>query len=170
METFSALLALCAENSPVPVTFPHRGQWRGALMFFFDLRLNKRLNKQPWGWRFEMPSWSLWRRCNGTCGLLPCMSSQTLHCYSISRFCTFTVNGNFGEAIHKIWKSYPWCYWDVIHDMYISKMLEINGKINSKHSAAETWLLTDWGRDNMAGISQMTFSNAFSWMKMCELR
>ena len=33
METFSALLALCARNSPVPVNSPHKGQWRGALMF-----------------------------------------------------------------------------------------------------------------------------------------
>ena len=35
METFSALLALCAGNSPVPVNSPHKGQWRGALMFYF---------------------------------------------------------------------------------------------------------------------------------------
>ena len=33
METFSALLALCAGNSPVPVNSPHKGQWRGSLMF-----------------------------------------------------------------------------------------------------------------------------------------
>ena len=36
METFSALLALCAGNSPVmrsPVNSPHKGQWHGALMF-----------------------------------------------------------------------------------------------------------------------------------------
>ena len=32
---------------------------------FFDLRLNKRLSKQPWCWWFETPSWSLWRHCNG---------------------------------------------------------------------------------------------------------
>ena len=32
MEAFSALLAICAGNSPVPVNSPHRGQWRGALM------------------------------------------------------------------------------------------------------------------------------------------
>ena len=31
METFSALLAICAGNSPV--NSPHKGQWRGALMF-----------------------------------------------------------------------------------------------------------------------------------------
>ena len=30
----------------------------------FDLRLNKRLRKQSWGWWFETPSWSLWRQCN----------------------------------------------------------------------------------------------------------
>ena len=33
METFSAWLALCAGNSPIPVNSPHKGQWRGALMF-----------------------------------------------------------------------------------------------------------------------------------------
>ena len=33
IETFSALLAICAGNSPVPGEFPHKGQWRGALMF-----------------------------------------------------------------------------------------------------------------------------------------
>ena len=58
METFSALLALCAGNSPVPVNSPHKGQWCG------DLCLNKRLSKQLWGWWFETPSWSLWRQCN----------------------------------------------------------------------------------------------------------
>ena len=30
--------------------------------------------------------------------------------------------------------------------------------------------LTHWGRDKMASISQTTFSNAFTWMKMYELR
>ena len=33
METFSALQAICAGNSPVPVNSPHKGQWRGTLMF-----------------------------------------------------------------------------------------------------------------------------------------
>ena len=31
---------------------------------FFDLRLNKRLSKQSWGWRFETPSRPFWRHCN----------------------------------------------------------------------------------------------------------
>ena len=33
METFSVLLAICTGNSPVPVNSPHKGQWRGVLMF-----------------------------------------------------------------------------------------------------------------------------------------
>ena len=32
-DTFSALLALCVENSSVTSEFPHKGQWRGAFMF-----------------------------------------------------------------------------------------------------------------------------------------
>ena len=63
MDTFSALLALCAGNSPVTV-LPHQGQWSGALMFSLICALNKRLNKQSWGWWFETPSRSLWRHCN----------------------------------------------------------------------------------------------------------
>ena len=31
---------------------------------FFDLRPNKRLSKQWWGWWFETPSCPLWRHCN----------------------------------------------------------------------------------------------------------
>ena len=38
---------------------------------FFDLRLNKRLSKQPWGCWFETPSWSLWRQCNDDSMNLP---------------------------------------------------------------------------------------------------
>ena len=34
---------------------------------FFDLRLNKRLSKQSWGWWFETPSCSLWRHRNESC-------------------------------------------------------------------------------------------------------
>ena len=35
-----------------------------CFVVFFDLRLNKRLNKQSWGWWFETPSRPLWRHCN----------------------------------------------------------------------------------------------------------
>ena len=47
-----------------PVNSLHKGQWRGALMFCFDLRPNKWLSKQSWGWWFEMLSRPLWRHRN----------------------------------------------------------------------------------------------------------
>ena len=47
-----------------PVNSPHKGQWRGALMFSLICTLYKRLSKQSWGWWFETPSRSLWRHCN----------------------------------------------------------------------------------------------------------
>ena len=54
---------LCGEFTG-PGEFP--AQWPVTQSFdvFFDLRLNKRLSKHPWGWWFETPPWSLWRQCN----------------------------------------------------------------------------------------------------------
>ena len=64
METFSALLALCAGNSPVPGEFPAQRPVTRSFAVFFDLRPNKRLNAQWWGWWFETSSSPLWRHCN----------------------------------------------------------------------------------------------------------
>ena len=61
METFSALLAICAGNSPVPGEFPAQRPVMQDFAVFFDLRLNKRLSKQSWGWWFEMLPRPLWR-------------------------------------------------------------------------------------------------------------
>ena len=65
METFSALLAICAGNSPVPGEFPTQRPVTRSFDVFFDLRLNKRLRKQPRGWWFETPPCPLWRHRNG---------------------------------------------------------------------------------------------------------
>ena len=64
METFSALLALCAGNSQVTGEFPTQKPQTRSFDVFFDLRLNKRWSKQSWGWWFETPSRSLWHYCN----------------------------------------------------------------------------------------------------------
>ena len=53
METFSALLAICAGNSPVTGEFPAQRPVTRSFDVFFDLRLNKQLSKQSWGWWFE---------------------------------------------------------------------------------------------------------------------
>ena len=58
METFSALIALCAG----PGEFPTQRPVTRSFVVFFDLRLNKRLSKQPWSRWFETPLLSLWRQ------------------------------------------------------------------------------------------------------------
>ena len=63
METFSTLLAICAGNSPVHGEFPTQRPVMQSFVFF-DLRLNKRLSKQSWGWWFEILSHPLWCHCN----------------------------------------------------------------------------------------------------------
>ena len=64
METFSMLLAICAGNSLVTGEFPAQRPVMGSFDVFFDLRLNKWLSKQSWGWWFETPSCPLWRHSN----------------------------------------------------------------------------------------------------------
>ena len=56
---------LCGEFTG-PGEFPTQRPVTRSFDVFFDLRLNKRLSKQPWGWWFETSSWSLWRQCNDT--------------------------------------------------------------------------------------------------------
>ena len=65
METFSALLAICAGNSPVTGEFPTQRPVTRSFDVFLGLRLNKRLGKQSRGWWFETPWRPLWRHCNG---------------------------------------------------------------------------------------------------------
>ena len=55
---------LCGEFTG-PGEFPAQRPVTRSFDVFFDLRLNKRLSKQSWGWWFETPPWSLWRHCNG---------------------------------------------------------------------------------------------------------
>ena len=46
---------------------------------FFHLRLNKRLSKQPWGWWFETPAWSLWRHRNDNQFHVPIFVANLCH-------------------------------------------------------------------------------------------
>ena len=67
METFSALLAICAGNAPVTGEFPripHTKASDAELWYFFDRCLNKWSSKQSWCWWFETQSRPLWRHCN----------------------------------------------------------------------------------------------------------
>ena len=64
METFPALLTICAGNSPVTGEFPAQRPVMRSFDVFFDLSLNKRLSKQSRGLWFEMSSRLLWRHGN----------------------------------------------------------------------------------------------------------
>ena len=64
IETFSALLALCAGNSPVTGEFPTQRPVTPSFDVFFDLRQNEWLSKQSCSWWFETPSCPLWRQSN----------------------------------------------------------------------------------------------------------
>ena len=111
-----------------PVNSPHKGQRRGALILSLTCALNKRLSKQPWGWRFETLSRSLWRHCNISCqceysknqkdwphalnsfssNLYGKNENKTKHCrhdWSANGWCVIWISSN-----NKIAKGYPTCY------------------------------------------------------------
>ena len=84
METFSALLAICAGNSPVSGEFPTQRPVTRSFDVFFDLRLNKRLSKQSWGWWLETLSPPLWRHRNvKSVGISASTSSNQINMKSI---------------------------------------------------------------------------------------
>ena len=79
METFSALLAICAGNSPVSGEFPAQRPVTRSFDIFFDLRLNKQLSIQSWGWWFETLSCPLWCQCNGNSNQTHVYYTKTLY-------------------------------------------------------------------------------------------
>ena len=78
--SFSALLAICAGNSPVTGEFPTQRPVRRSFDVFFDLCLNKQLSTQSRGWWFETLSRPLWRHCNGNHDLNPPITNGQKGC------------------------------------------------------------------------------------------
>ena len=100
MGTFSASLAICAGNSPVPGQFPTQRPVTRSFDVFLDLRLNKRLSKQPWGWWFESLSGPLWRHRN----------VAALHRWK----CLGKIEGWYVSSIHitvQLQTTWPWRIW-----------------------------------------------------------
>ena len=64
METFSVLMALCAENSTATGEFPSQRLVTQSCGVFFELRVNKLLIKQSRRQWFVLPMGSLWWHCN----------------------------------------------------------------------------------------------------------
>ena len=85
METFSALLALCAGNSPVTGEFPSERPVTRNFDVFFNLRLNKRLSRQSRLHWFVTLSRSLWRHCNAYSSKSSTNVTTWLVCLSFTR-------------------------------------------------------------------------------------
>ena len=100
MATFSALLAICAGNSPVTGEFPPQRPVTRSFDVYFDLRPNKRLSKQSWGWWFETPSRPLWRHCNGCWS---CTSAVTFNNYTQGLGFIVVLWVGFSQFLYRHW-------------------------------------------------------------------
>ena len=89
METFSALLAICAGNSPVSGEFPAQRPVTRSFDVFFDVRLIKRLSKHSRGWWFETLSHPLWRHRN--------VNNYFLTTYNLLPFFNRPIYGQIGR-------------------------------------------------------------------------
>ena len=77
---------LCGEFTG-PGEFPVQRPVTWSFDVFLDLRPNKRLSKQWWGWWFETLLRPLWRHCNGLAmsfGFTPLLLGQSYGCLSAS--------------------------------------------------------------------------------------
>ena len=107
MEAFSALLAICAGNSPGPGEFPAQRPVTRSFDVFFDLRLNKRLSKHSWGWWFETPSYTRFTFCCffiSSSGLLLVSRNQIYQSHSDGPTLRYMVE-QFIWIPHKLWYS-----------------------------------------------------------------
>ena len=77
MEAFSALLALCAVNSPVTGEFPSQRPVTRSFDVSLDLCPNKRLSKQSRRRWLEMPARSSWRPRNAYLKMMPFAIADT---------------------------------------------------------------------------------------------
>ena len=85
---------LCGE---FPGEFPAQRPVTRSFDVFFDLRQNKRLSKQSWGWWFETPSHPFWRHHNAGVRyefqqtIQRCTQLHSLHCLYNSHVPTHTI-------------------------------------------------------------------------------
>ena len=193
METLSALLALCAGNSPVTGEFPSQRPVTRSFDVFYDLHLNKCLSKQSKCRWFEMKSRSSWRHCNGKHWWNRWVETHLKTCSNVDQLSVW--NTHYRHPIARLWGQamrrhlwvqclwsvlylYQWCvvWYHVILNPVIIRYHCINTNpwihwlVNGVGLEAHLYTLTHWGRDKMAGISQTTFSNAFFLIKLFEFR
>ena len=124
MEAFSALLTICAGNSPVPGELPAQRAVTRSFDVFFDLRMNKRLSKHSWGWWLETLSHPLWRHRNVT------ITFTLLHTMAC-RMCGGQSNELVQNNIIRI--GHQWTYWHKINiSVYQTRYMKVYGWVNNR--------------------------------------
>ena len=124
-----------------PVNSPHKGQWRGALMFsLICVWINDWVNNGEAGdlRRYRAHYDVTVMICSWPSGNKPAL----IQAMTRRRQTTSHNRTNADQD--------PWWY--------------------MRYTLKYAHLLTHWGRYKMAAISQTIFSNAFSWMKIYEFR
>ena len=169
MEIFSALLALCAGNSPVTGELPTQRPVTRSFDVSFGLRLNKQLNKQSWGWWFATLSRSLWRHCNVSLGPSVCWQhyNETRHVIWLG-----------SEWIKHIWdKTYcnqtpPWKYSRGIlinlathsHDQVVGKLVIRGARYRcTEIASAALQNISDGNIQGLYSLSDKTSYRQVSW-------
>ena len=146
MEMFSAVLALCEGKPPNNNGFPYQSR-------FFEF---KKAYINPTSELLDI-----------YCNLLDKIGSviMRLHCIC---FVSNTDNKPYQKATNAVVMLWPY----TICLMSKNKGSASNKKNGSPRSCLVVGhhMLTHWARDKMAAISQKTFSRAFSWIKMHEIR
>ena len=149
-ESFSALLACCVGNSQVTGEFPTQRPVTWSFDVFFDLRLNRGLSKQSWGWWFEMPSQSFWCHSNDT-------QQKTMKCiYSFTEKSSCQNNKtHYASEVTNIWK-WPFGFFFFI----LFKFIEVH-EMSSKMIYFFTGILY---QSNLQKGSGFCSNIQFSWM------
>ena len=105
MDTFSALLALCAGNSLVTSEFPAQRPVTQSFDVSFDLHLIKRLSKWSWGWWFVTPPCSWWCHCND---ILCVELISYLDCYTVLTWWLLDCQWEFRHGLWMVvWLTNP---------------------------------------------------------------
>ena len=153
---FRVTCLLCGEFTG-PGDFPTQRPVTQSFDVFFDLRLNKRLSKQPWSWWFETPSLSLWRHCNGC-------TQNRLSCHQLTHWGrnrmifilqTTYSNAQYWMSIFGFWFKFHWNLLLVFQITIESKLVQAMAPIQ-----ASTWTNFDQDlRRNMVSKCHNDYMN-----------
>ena len=128
----SALLVLCAGNSPVTGEFHLQRPVTRSFEVFFDLRPNKRLRKQSWCWWYEAPSRSWWRQCNEWCLIFVRPTPKPEMCHDAN----FVVIGGIKDCYTDNLRCPQWQQsgplFKSLSSVYVWRLWFVNGDLQSQ--------------------------------------